>query len=56
MIAAIETLIPVFAIIALGAALKRIGMLSDEQWQGIEELMYSASIPRFLNFSIVPIV
>ena len=62
MIAAIETLIPVFAIIALGAALKRIGMLSDEQWQGIEELMYYLCFPALIvytlattDFSSVPV-
>ncbi|MFN0263833.1 AEC family transporter [Tepidamorphus sp. 3E244] len=63
MIAAIETLIPVFAIILLGAGLKRIGMLSEEQWRGVEDLIYYICFPALIIatlartvFSTVPVL
>lgn len=62
MLTAVENLIPVFAIIALGAVLKRIGLIAEEQWRGVENLVYYICFPALIvytlartDFSTVPV-
>lgn len=62
MLAAVETLIPVFAIILLGALLKRLGLLNEDQWRGVEDLIYYVCFPALIvatiaraDFTSVPV-
>ena len=44
----VTALIPVFAIIALGAVLKRMSFLATEGWRAVEQLTYFVLFPAFL--------
>jgi malonate transporter len=48
MIDVLLALIPVFAIIALGAALRRLEFLSDDGWRAVERVTYFVLFPCFL--------
>lgn len=48
MIEVVAALIPVFAIIALGAVLRRIAFMPDENWRAVERLTYFVLFPCFL--------
>jgi malonate transporter and related proteins len=48
MIDVIAALIPVFAIIALGAVLRRLAFMPDENWRAVEQLTYFVLFPCFL--------
>jgi predicted permease len=48
MIDVIAALIPVFAIIALGAVLRRLAFMPDDGWRAIEQLTYFVLFPCFL--------
>jgi hypothetical protein len=48
MIEVVAALIPVFAIIALGAVLRRIAFMPDENWRAVEQLTYFVLFPCFL--------
>ena len=48
MIEVVAALIPVFAIIALGAALRRLAFMPDENWRAVERLTYFVLFPCFL--------
>ncbi len=43
-----ESLLPVFLLIALGVGLKRIGIIADDQWIGMERLAYFVFFPSLL--------
>jgi len=43
-----DALVPVFILIALGAAMKRAGFPGDEAWTGLERLTYFFLFPAFL--------
>jgi predicted permease len=44
----VSALIPVFAIIALGALLRRLAFLADDAWRAIERVTYFVLFPAFL--------
>ena len=44
----VAALIPVFAIIALGAVLRRLAFMPDENWRAVEQLTYFVLFPCFL--------
>lgn len=44
----VTALIPVFAIIALGAMLRRLAFMPDENWRAVEQLTYFVLFPCFL--------
>ena len=48
MIDVIASLIPVFAIIALGTLLRRLKFMPDENWRAIEQVTYFVLFPCFL--------
>ncbi len=48
MIAVISALIPVFAIIALGAGLRWLQLMADDVWRAVERLTYFVLFPCFL--------
>jgi predicted permease len=48
MIEVVAALIPVFAIIALGAVLRRLAFLPEEGWRAVEQLTYFVLFPCFL--------
>ncbi len=48
MIDVVAALIPVFAIIALGAVLRRLAFLPDDGWRAVEQLTYFVLFPCFL--------
>jgi malonate transporter and related proteins len=48
MIEVISALIPVFAIIAAGAILRRASFLSDDGWRAVERVTYFVLFPAFL--------
>jgi hypothetical protein len=48
MIEVVTALIPVFAIIALGAILRRIAFMPEENWRAVERLTYFVLFPCFL--------
>ena len=48
MIEVVAALIPVFAIIALGAVLRRLAFLPDDGWRAVEQLTYFVLFPCFL--------
>ena len=48
MIAVLSALIPVFAIIAIGAVLRRLQLMSDDVWRAVERLTYFVLFPCFL--------
>ena len=48
MIDVVQALIPVFAIIALGAVLRRLAFMSEESWRPIERITYFVLFPCFL--------
>jgi predicted permease len=48
MIDVVAALIPVFAIIALGAALRRLAFMPDDGWRAVEQLTYFVLFPCFL--------
>lgn len=52
MISAVETLIPVFAIIMLGLALRRMAVLSEDQWHGVESLVYYVCFPALIIYTL----
>lgn len=52
MIDVLLALIPVFAIIALGAALRRLDFLSDDGWRAVERVTYFVLFPCFLFAAI----
>jgi len=43
-----SSLVPVFAIIALGAGLHRLQLLGDDAWRAVEQLTYFVLFPCFL--------
>ncbi len=53
MLVAFENLLPVFLIIALGVALKRIGLLDAAMWQGLERITYFVLFPALLVVTLV---
>lgn len=44
----VTALVPVFAIIALGAALRRLRFLADDAWRAVERITYFVLFPAFL--------
>ena len=44
----LDTLAPVFAVIALGAALRRTGFVSDELLRGLNRVVYWVALPALL--------
>jgi malonate transporter len=63
MFIAVETLIPVFLIIALGFALQRGGLITGAMWEGLERITYFILFPIFLvqtlataDFTGVPVL
>ena len=48
MIVILNSLIPVFLVIALGAVIKRIGFLGDELWAPLDKLTYYVFFPALL--------
>ena len=63
MLTAFQSLLPVFALIALGAGLRRLSLLSDEQWRGMEDLVYYVCFPALIvytlaiaDFSGIPVI
>jgi malonate transporter and related proteins len=52
MIDVLVALIPVFAIIALGSALRRLDFLSDDGWRAVERVTYFVLFPCFLFAAI----
>jgi predicted permease len=62
MLIAINTLIPVFLVIALGFTLQRMGLITGAMWEGMERITYYVLFPILLvqtlataNFSGVPV-
>ncbi len=47
------SLIPVFSLIALGAALRRLNLLGDDGWAALERLTYFVLFPPMMFMSIV---
>lgn len=48
MIDVVASLIPVFAIIAVGAALRRLKFMPDDSWRAVEQVTYFVLFPCFL--------
>jgi predicted permease len=48
MIDVVQALIPVFAIIALGAGLRRLAFMADDGWRAVERITYFVLFPSFL--------
>ena len=53
MIAAFESLLPVFLLIGLGFVLKWRGLLPEEMWRGIEWLAYWIFFPPLLAETLI---
>ena len=48
MIAVIESIIPVILVIAVGATLRQVEFLNEEQWQGFEKVAYYIFFPAII--------
>ena len=53
MVAVFESLLPVFLIVALGWVLRRCGVISREQWQGVEQLGFWVLFPALLFHALI---
>lgn len=60
---AVETLIPVFIVIALGFVLQRVGLVTGAMWEGMERITYFVLFPVFLvqtlataDFAGIPVI
>lgn len=53
MVDVVLSLIPVFSLIALGAALRRLKLLGDDGWAALERLTYFVLFPPMMFMSIV---
>lgn len=49
----INALLPVFLVILAGVAIKRVNLLSEEQWKGFESLTYYVFFPALLFYTII---
>ena len=52
MIAVIESIIPVILVIAVGAALRQVEFLNEEQWQGFEKIAYYIFFPAIIMHTL----
>ena len=52
MIIVLSALVPTFLIIALAAAMKRVNVLSEPAWEGMERATYFIFFPAFLFHSL----
>ncbi len=63
MLVALNTLIPIFLIIALGFALQRFGLITGAMWEGLERITYYVLFPILLtqtlataDFTGIPVI
>lgn len=53
MVAVFESLLPVFLVVALGWALRRCGVISRGQWEGVEQLGFWVLFPVLLFHALI---
>jgi len=49
----LNALLPVFLVILVGVGLKRVNLMSEDQWQGFESLTYYVFFPCLLFYTII---